>query len=283
MRIVILGGTGLIGKAFTNEMIRAHHELVIVTRSPESMRSQTGVAYARWNGRNAEGWAEHVDGADAIVNLAGENIGGRRWTAQQKKRILESRLSAGAAVVAAVKQAVQKPRIVFQVSGVGYYGILNPAPCDEQAAPGDDFLARVSQAWEESTREVESMGVRRVIGRTGAVLSLEGGALPRMLLPFRLLTGGPLGSGKQWLSWIHIKDQVRAMRFLLESETASGVYNLTSPEPVTNAVFGRCIGKVLRRPYWIPAPGFALRLVLGEMSTLVLDGQQVIPQRLLDE
>ena len=186
------------------------------------------------------------------------------------------------AVVEAVERASVKPRVVVQASGAGYYGPRGDEEILEDAPAGRDFLGRTAVEWENSTAPVESLGVRRAVIRSGVVLSTVGGAFSLMMLPFRLFVGGPFGSGRQWFSWIHIADQVRAIRFLIENDAPNGPFNLAAPGPVTNADFGRTLGRVLRRPSFIPAPAFALRLFLGEMSTVLLDGQRAVPRRLLD-
>ena len=205
-----------------------------------------------------------------------------RWTRERKRLILESRLNAGRAVVQAIGAVSRKPRIVVQASGVGYYGPGGDDEIAEDAPPGRDYLAKVAVDWEASTAAVEAMGVRRVIIRTGVVLSAQGGALPRMLLPFRMLVGGRMGSGRQWVPWVHIADEVAAIRFLIENPSAKGAFNLTAPAPVTNAEFSRLLGKKLKRPSFTPMPGSVLRLVFGEMATVVLDGQRAVPRRLLE-
>jgi uncharacterized protein (TIGR01777 family) len=214
------------------------------------------------------------------VNLAGATIS-KRWTTSQKQAIRESRIKAGRAIVEAVKAANQKPAVVVQSSAVGYYGPRGSEEVGEEASAGNDFLASVAKDWEGSTAELEQLGVRRVIVRTGVVLDKRGGALPLMALPVKMFVGGPLGGGKQYLPWIHLDDEVAAIRFLIENSTAKGAYNLSAPQPVTNAEFTKVLGKVLGRPTFLPTPGFALKLVLGEMSTLVLDGQRQMPKRLL--
>ncbi|MHB1161827.1 MAG: TIGR01777 family oxidoreductase, partial [Chloroflexota bacterium] len=239
-----------------------------------------GVRAERWDARTAAGWGQLADGADAIVNLAGESLAGGPWTEERKSRILQSRLNAGRAVLEAVEAAVQKPRVVVQASAVGYYGPRGDEEVTEETPPGGDFLARVCVEWEASTAPVEDMGVRRAVIRSSIVLSTRGGALPRLMMPYRLFVGGPLGSGRQWYSWIHIADEVAAIRFLLENESARGPFNLAAPNPVTNARFSRQLGRALGRPSLVRTPAFALRLLLGEMATTVLEGQRVVPRRL---
>lgn len=278
-KVVVTGGSGLIGQAFCREMHNAGWEVVVVSRNPQQGSPVESFRRIGW-----EDLYHEMESAHAVVNLAGENIGAGRWTEEKKQRIRESRIKAGEAVLQAFRQVSRKPTVLMQSSAIGYYGIQHgDTPLDETASAGRDFLSQVGVAWEDSTREVENLGVRRVVIRTGVVLAREGGVLGRMVLPVRLGAGGPLGSGKQWISWIHLQDQVRAMRFLIETPSSRGVYNLTAPHPVQNRDFMRTLAKVLKRPYWLPVPAFALRLLLGEMSTLVLDGQRVIPARLLAE
>jgi uncharacterized protein (TIGR01777 family) len=283
-RVLIAGGTGLIGRALAAELVAAGHEVVVLSRNPQGAQGlPPRVRVERWDGRTAQGWGGLADGARAIINLAGENLAGGRWTAGRKHRIRRSRLDAGQAVVEAVRAAGQKPAVVVQASGIGYYGPHGDEEVTEDFPPGSDFLGRLAVEWEASTAPVEGMGVRRVVIRTGVVLSREGGALPRLVLPFRFFLGGPLGGGRQWVPWIHIADEAQAIRFLLENEAARGPYNLTAPHPVTNRELARALGRVLRRPAWLPVPAPALRLLLGEMSTVLLTGQRATPKRLLEE
>jgi uncharacterized protein (TIGR01777 family) len=281
MRVIITGGTGLIGRALSADLASDGHEVIVLSRSPERATGlPASVRAERWDARTADGWAHLADGADAIVNLAGENIGAGRWTEERKRRILDSRLDAGRAVVQAVEQASQKPGVVIQASGIGYYGPRGDEEITEDGLPGNDFLAQVAFRWEASTEPVEALGLRRAIIRTGVVLSAKEGAFPRLLLPFRLFVGGPLGSGRQWFPWIHLEDEAAAIHYLIENEAASGPFNLSAPNPLTNAEFSRVLGRVMGRPAFMPTPGFALRLLFGEMATLVLDGQRGVPRRL---
>ncbi len=281
MRIIITGGTGLIGRALGRSLASDSHEVIILSRSPECAPDFAAdrIQVARWDARSAQGWAELADGADAIVNLAGAPLN-RRWTPRYKRIIRESRLNAGRAVVEEVEQASTRPRVVIQASGIGYYGPRGDETITEEAGPGSGFLGRTAVAWEASTAPVEELGVRRAIIRSGVVLSTDGGALPLMMLPFRFFVGGALGDGDQWLPWIHIDDEVRAIRFLIQEPAARGPFNLSAPDLVTNAEFGRTLGRVMGRPALLRVPAFALRLILGEMSTVVLEGQRVVPARL---
>jgi hypothetical protein len=290
MRVIITGGTGLIGSTLSADLVGDGHDVIALSRSPQKKAPTLpdAVQVVGWDARTAEGWGHLAEGADAIVNLAGANLAGtgffpQRWTAERKRVIRDSRVNAGRAVVDAVENAEQKPRFVIQASGVGYYGDRGDEILDEEASPGDGFLAELAyKDWEPSTAPVEEMGVRRAIIRTGGVFSTEEGALPRLVLPFRLFVGGHIGSGDQWVSWIHIQDEVRAIRFLIEQEEARGAFNLVAPEPMTNAGLGRAIGQVMNRPAWIPLPGFAMKLAFGEVANVLLESQRAIPKRLLD-
>jgi uncharacterized protein (TIGR01777 family) len=241
-----------------------------------------GIRILRWDGKSAHGWGDLANEAKAIVNLAGANISGGRWNDAKKRLIVQSRVNAGNAVTLAVGSASTKPEVVVQASAVGYYGPHGDELLTEAAPVGHDFLARVCLQWEGSSVGVEKAGVRRVIVRTGVVLSNRGGALPLMALPYRLFAGGPIGSGRQWFPWISLADEVGAIRFLIENPSASGVFNLSAPNPLTNQEFGKVLGKVLHRPSYFPAPAFFFKLLFGEMSTILLDGQRQIPERLLN-
>ena len=287
MRIIIAGGSGLIGSELAKELLLLGQEVVILSRNPQKVTNlPKGAQVVGWDGKTSQGWGHLVEGAGAIVNLVGENIAGEkffpaRWTAARKKSILQSRLDAGEALVEAIRAAKIKPGVLVQASAIGYYGPLKDEIVDENRAAGSDFMANTCVAWEGSTADVESFDVRRIVIRSGVVLSAQGGAFTRLLLPFKLFAGGPLGNGKQYLSWIHMVDQVGAIRFLIENSVAQGVYNLTTPQPVTNAEFARIVGRVLHRPSFIPVPAFIFRLMFGEVATVVVDGQRVVPGRLL--
>ncbi len=242
----------------------------------------SGVEVAGWDGRTSAGWADRITGSTAIVNLAGENLAGARWTAERKRNLIQSRIDPGHAVVAAIEAATAMPRVVVQASAIGYYGPNETDDLSETSPAGDDFPARVCAEWEASTAGLDRLGVRRVIARTAIVLDGRMGALPRMMLPYRFFIGGPLGDGHQPFSWIHIQDEVAALRFLMETERATGPFNLSSPQPLANAEFSRILGRVMRRPSLVSTPGFALRLVFGEMASTLLTGQRVLPRRLLD-
>lgn len=283
MKILVSGGTGLVGRALVQDLLAADHTCVVLSRDPEHYPQLADqVTIRAWDTLSTEPLTELMDDSDAVIHLAGESIAAGRWTEQRKQQILDSRVASTRAMTAALVQAASPPRAFVQASAVGYYGPGGDQIITEDEPPGTDFLAQVCEHWESASAEAEASGVRRALARTGIVLSSEGGALPRMALPFRLFAGGPAGSGRQWMPWIHLADEVRALRFLLETEEARGAFNLTAPNPVTNREFSRLLGKQLRRPSLLPAPAVALRLALGEMADLILTGQRAVPSRLLD-
>jgi uncharacterized protein (TIGR01777 family) len=282
MRVVITGGSGLIGGALARELGAAGHDVVVLTRNTAKVPLPPGVRAMQWDGRTAAGWSSLLDRDTAIVHLAGESIAAGRWTPDKKRRIRDSRVESGKAVLQAIRDASAKPRALLQGSAVGYYGPHGDEVIHEDSPPGDDFLAGVCKEWEASTAEAEALGVRRALLRTGVVLDRAGGALPKMTLPFKMMAGGPLGDGRQWFPWIHIADEVGAIRFLLERDDARGPFNLTAPNPVTNRELTRLLARVMNRPGFLPAPGFGLRILLGEMADMLLHGQRVVPARLLE-
>lgn len=282
MKVIVAGGTGLIGQALTAALAERGDEVWVLTRRPEEASLPGGVRAVGWDGRTAQGWGYLAAQADAVINLAGANIGARPWTNERKRLIRSSRVEAGQAIVEAVRQSEQRPKVVLQISGVGYYGVHNDELLDEDSPAGTDYLASVAVDWVNATRPVTELGVRHVIMPTGVVLAKKSGVLAPFIFQNRLFAGGPLGSGRQWISWIHIRDLVRAFEFLMDREDARGIINTTSPDPVTNAGFERAVAKTMHRPYWAPTPAFMLRAVLGEMSKLILEGQRVYPRRLLE-
>ena len=286
MRVVITGGTGLIGRALAADFAAGGHEVIVLSRDPSRVSGlPSGVRAEAWDARTAGGWGRLVEGAGAVVNLAGARVAGPnpfvyRWTEGRKRLICESRQNAGAAVTQAVEAAAQKPEVVVQVSGTNYYpptGVI----ATEETPPGEDFLARVCvDCWERPTARVEDMGVRRVVVRVGPVLDAREGALPPLVLQHRLFAGGRLGSGRQWFPWVHRADVAAAMRFLIDTPEARGAFNVCAPNPVTNARFSQALGKVLGRPSLLRVPAFAMRLLLGEMADTLLLGPRVMPARL---
>jgi len=281
VRIVITGGSGLIGGGVAREMAGAGYEVVVLSRDPAKVTGlPAGARAVRWDGVSGAGWADLLNAETAIVHLAGESIAEGRWTEEKKRRIRESRVRSGEAVMAAIREARGMPRVLLQGSAVGYYGPCGDELVAEDHPPGGDFLASVCRDWEASTAGVEALGVRRAVLRTGVVLAARAGALPKIALPIKMMVGGPLGSGRQWLPWIHLADEAGAIRFLVENDAARGPFNLAAPNPATNRGFTQAAARVLRRPAFLPAPGFALHLVLGEMAAMVLEGQRAVPRRL---
>lgn len=288
MRVIITGGTGFIGRQLAESLVAQGHEVVALSRTPgRASGMPVGVRVERWDARTAQGWGALADGALAIVNLAGENLAGEsflpaRWTPERKARIRDSRLHAGRAVVEAVEAAAVKPKVVIQSSGVGHYGPRADKVLTESDGAGTDFLAKLTVDWEASTAPVAAWGVRHVSIRSGVVLSPDEGALKRLILPFKLFAGGPMGSGRQGFPWIHPADEVAAIRFLIEREEARGPFNLVAPEQTTYSQFGQALARVMRRPFWLPVPGFALRALAGEAASMVLEGQLAAPKGLTD-
>jgi len=279
MRAIIAGGTGFIGRALVDELRGSDWEIVVLSRSPSKVAEIFGpdVTGMTWESDN---WQDVLGPETVIVNLAGESIGEGRWSPEKKQRILESRVKAGERIVAAVQQAGVLPGGLIQGSAVGFYGPRGTKLLDENTPSGEGFLAEVARQWEASTLKLEEMGVRRAIIRTGVVLG-QGGALEKMLPPFKMYLGGPLGDGFQGLSWIHMADEVGAIRFLMENKSAAGVFNLTAPTPVRFRKFARILGQTLGKPYKLRTPAFVLRLLLGEMADeVLLSGQLAVPDRL---
>lgn len=289
MRIIIAGGTGLIGRALTKELTKQGYEVIILSRNPEKViQVPQGVKVVAWDGISRQGWGDLVNETQAIVNLSGENIGGEgffpsRLTNERKRRIRDSRILSGRALLDGIESTEKKPEVFVQASAIGYYGFHGDEKLTEDSPPGDDFFAEWKE-WERVSEPVEKIGVRRVIIRSGIIFSpSRGSALSRLVLPFKLFAGGPIGDGKQYLSWIHEDDEARAIRFLIENKNAHGAFNLTSPNPATNAEVGKTIARVIRRPYYLPAPEFAFKLAFGEVAALVTNGQRVMPERLLEQ
>ena len=288
MRIIIAGGSGLIGRVLTSTLITSGDEVIILSRNPEMVKGMpTGVRVIKWDGKTLQDWGLEIEKSDAVINLTGENLSGEgflpsRWTKDRKLRLVQSRVNSGIVLTKAIERAKAKPLVFIQASGIGFYGTYQEKSLNEGDNGGDDFSANLCKEWEASSQPVELMGTRRVVIRNGVVLSTKGGALPLLLLPYKLFVGGPLGDGHQIYSWIHITDEINSIQFLIRNNQAKGVFNLTAPNPVTNDEFGRTIGMVMKRPHYLPLPGFAMRLAFGEVSSMVLEGQKVLPQKLLE-
>jgi uncharacterized protein len=280
MRVLLVGGSGLIGTSLAESLVRDSHQPVVLSRSPERQRPRPGVQVVGWDGQTLGSWVEELAKSDAVVNLAGESIFGR-WTAAKKRRLRGSRVGTSRLVADAFAAARRRPLVLVQASGINYYGDTGDAEVDESAPPGEDFLARLCVDWEAASAAVEPLGVRRPVLRTAPVLSRHGGSLAVLSRVFRAFAGGPLGDGRQWMPWVHEADEVGAIRFLLESPAATGPFNVVAPEPVRNRDFSRSLGEVLRRPSWLPAPRLGVKLLLGELGEFLLGGQRAAPARLL--
>ena len=278
MRLVVAGGTGFIGSALCARLLELGHSLTLLTRSPAPATASPNKKWLTWNARSSGAWEESINGADGIINLAGEPIA-KRWTEKQKEKIASSRIATTRALVTAIGKAKEKPKFLLNASAVGYYGPHGDETLSEEAGPGSDFLSRVCVAWEKETTRAEDYGARVVRLRTGIVLGKGGGALAKMVLPFKLFVGGPLGSGSQWMSWIQLEDEIGLILFLVEHPDARGAINATAPNPVTMNEFCKMLGDVLNRPSWAPVPAFALRLLLGDMADMLLTGQRVLPSQ----
>ncbi len=283
MRVIITGGTGLIGHSLAELLASQGYEIIVLSRHPAqaaqmfSQQRLTNIQTIGWDAKSAQGWGELITSESAIVNLAGATPAHWRWTRAYRARILESRLHAGQAVMQAIER-YGPPKVLVQASASGYYGNRGQELLTEASLPGQGFRARVCQEWEASTTQAQT---RRCLVRTGLVLATNAGAFPP-LLRFAQLLGSQLGDGQQWIPWIHNVDVARAIQFLLEQRMLSGPFNLCAPEAVTNRELLRAVRHVLKRPAVFPLPTVVLRALLGELSTVVLDSQHLLPQRLLE-
>ncbi|MGP4042553.1 TIGR01777 family oxidoreductase [Gracilibacillus sp. D59] len=280
MNIAIAGGTGFVGKHVTKALIDRGDTVYILTRSPEKFHSNEQVSYVGWLKDNYH--PEHqLPKLDGIINLAGDSLFGY-WTKTKKDKIYQSRINATYAIIDLIKKMPEKPEVLINASAVGYFGTSNSKTFTEQSEEkGNDFLAEVTEAWEKTALQARSHGVRTIVARLGVVLGKEG-SLPLMAMPFRLFAGGKIGSGKQWVSWIHIEDVVGLLLFALDNKTIDRTLHLTAPNPVQNKELTQALAKALNRPNWFPTPSFLLKAILGEMSILVIDGQKVLPEKAIE-
>ncbi len=281
MRIVVSGGTGFIGRSLCASLCQEGHRVTLLTRRKEEAQRSCGstVTAVEWNGREAGAWEHCLEGADAIINLAGAPIADGRWTEARKRLLTESRVLTTRLLVEATSRCSSKPRTLVSASGIGYYGASDDRILDESAARGQGFLADLCLAWEAEALRAAEFGVRVVMLRTGMVLEQDGGALPKMLLPFQFFTGGPIMPGTQWVSWIHRRDHIGLTQWALSTPSVSGPVNVVAPEAVTMNRFCEGLGRVIHRPSWLPVPGFALSMALGELGTLMTTGQRVSPAK----
>ena len=282
MKIVVTGATGMIGSLLVERLAnRFDTSLVLLSRRPSQEIPLANKQWLTWQpGSNGE-WERAIDGADAVINLAGEPIAGKRWSTEQKLILHSSRIDATQSLVEAIGKAKVKPKTLISASAVGYYGPHGDERLNEDSKSGDDFLSRLCVDWESAAKNAEAFGVRVCLLRTGIVLAKGAGALQKMVPPFKLFAGGPLGSGLQWMPWIHIDDEVGLLEFLLDRTDARGPFNGTAPNPVTMADFSRALGRVLNRPSWASVPPSVLALMLGEMAGMLLTGQRAMPDAAL--
>ncbi|MFP4693977.1 MAG: TIGR01777 family oxidoreductase [Halothece sp.] len=284
MKIALTGGTGFVGTGLVQKLSEAGHSITVFTRNKQQgekifpKKAFPQVEIIEYNPLEMGAWQEKIATSQAIVNLAGAGIADQPWTPERKQEILDSRIKTTSNIVKAIANASQPPQVLVNASAVGYYGTSETATFDESSDSGDDFLASVCQQWEATAKEVEGSQTRLVILRFGIVLG-NGGALGKMLTPFRLFAGGPLGTGKQWFSWIHIDDLVNLIIEAINSNQYQGIYNATAPNPVRMSELCDNLGAVMNRPSWLPVPEFALKLLLGEAAQVVLEGQKVLPKR----
>jgi uncharacterized protein (TIGR01777 family) len=283
MKVVIAGGSGFLGRALCARLLAAGHTVTVLSRGGGAGLPR-GVRVVAWRADGTTGaWASEIDGADAVVNLAGAGIADRRWNAARKQLLRDSRVQSTRSLVDAVRAATRRPPVFIQGSAVGFYGAFDNGPAlDESASPGSDLLGSMCVEWEAQAQPLASLGCRLVVVRTGIVLSREGGALAKMMTPFRLFVGGPIGSGRQVISWVHLDDWIGIVLWAIANPAVSGPINATAPHPATNGEFSHALGRAMGRPSWFPVPGFVLRIVVGEMAEDgLLRGQRVLPARTL--
>lgn len=278
MNIMIAGGTGLLGTALTKSFLADGHKVFVLSRTPSN---RSDVQIVEWDARSTNGWGHLVNEMDVVIHLAGRSTSAWPWTAAKKKSFEDSRILPGLALAQAIQNATRRPSLFVQVSGINHYGLQGDL-ADESTPPGEDFLAQLTVKWEDATQSVEGLGIRRLVLRTPPVLSRDNVIMKLIALPVQLFVGGPIGSGKQAFPWIHIKDWVGAIRYLMANENARGVYNMIAPAQTSLADFTKVLANILQRPYWFPVPAFLMRNVLGEMSVLILEGRYSQPKRLLE-
>ena len=279
MKILLAGGSGFLGKHLIKSLIADSHQVWVLTRSQKQIQGATSI---QWDGKTLQAWGNLLNELDVVVNLTGLSLNSWPWTKNKKKRFQDSRIEPGNALASAIETASHKPDVFVQISGINYYGLRGKEIADESTPPAGDYLAQLCVAWEETTRSVETLGVRWVACRTAVVLARDAILLLLMALPARLFFGGKLGRGDQALPLIHISDQLGAIKFLIDNKDASGAYNLIAPQATQNMEFMKTLADVLHRPFWFHVPAFLLRLVLGEMNLLITEGRFVSPKRLLE-
>jgi uncharacterized protein (TIGR01777 family) len=285
MKIVIIGATGFIGKSLLRELEKARHTPVAISRNISRATAILGknTVIREWNGKDPQRLAEILNDIETIINLAGENISSGRWTKKRRNILTESRVGIGNIISEAFQSLQIRPKVLIQASAIGFYGSQPDGDLTESDGPGKGFLADLVQDWENSVSAVSSPGTRVIYIRSGLILGNGGGVLPRLLFPYRFFAGGPLGNGRQWVSWIHLADHISAIRFLAEHPSVEGPVNLTSPHPVQMNDLSKSLAKVFGRPGWFRVPAWILKAVYGEMAEqTVLSGQRVLPEKLVN-
>jgi hypothetical protein len=284
MKIAITGATGLIGTKLSNLLKNEGHEITVLTRNPNKAKAELPNAdnFVEWTPNQDGEWQKAIDGKDALVHLAGENLMSSRWTEEHKKNIRNSRVIGAKELIKAIEKAENKPEVFATASAIGYYGRSASGEVTEESDPGDDFLAGVISELENETAKVEELGVRKVNVRIGVVLDKNGGALARMLPPFKFFIGGPLGTGKQWFPWVHIDDVINLFHFTLTNRNVKGPVNAVAPNSMTMEEFTNTLGKVLHRPSFFKVPEFVLNIILGEAASVVTKGVNIKPKRTLE-
>lgn len=277
MRFLIAGGTGFVGEALTERLIRRDHAVTILSRQPHAARSETAVDYASWD--SADDLAHRVGDSDCVVNLAGASVAGHRWTDAYKKAIVSSRVQTTRRLVEAMAQSKRRPACLINASAIGYYGERGGEELTEESAPGAGFLADTCRQWEAEALKAEALGVRTVLLRISLVLGPGGGILQKMAFPFKLFAGGPVGNGRQWVSWIHLEDLTSLIEWSASHPGFKGAVNASAPDPVRMKEFAASLGKALHRPSWFPVPEPLLRIVMGEAAELAVTSQRVLPRK----
>ncbi len=284
MKIIIAGGTGFIGKHLAKYLLGQGHSLIVLSRNPQSQHYPPNESYRElfWDGHEPEPWSTGCAGADVVINLSGASIADRRWSPKRKQELIDSRVDTTKALLQAITRWKNTPQTFITASGIGFYGDTGSKNVDEQTPAGTGFLGDLSQKWEQAAQEGESLGMRVVQIRFGMVLGLNGGALPKMKLPFQWFVGGPILPGTQYVSWIHIEDLVKMIHWCMNETSLHGPINGVSPSPVTMKEFCAVLGRTMNRPSLFPVPGFVLKVALGELSDMLTTGQRVIPQRAIE-
>jgi uncharacterized protein (TIGR01777 family) len=284
MTILVVGGTGFIGDALVHQLLGEGHSVVLLSRRAQSVKNldRKLVQVEEWDGKTTGPWVHRLENVNGIVNLAGASIGAKRWTEARKAVVVTSRIESTRALVSGIRLMKERPGVLVNASAVGYYRDVESGDVTESHSAGIDFLASLCKQWEGEAQKAEEFGVRVVRLRFGVVLEKGGGALEKMTLPFRFFVGGPLGSGRQWLPWVHRDDVIDAIIFSLQNPNISGPVNVSAPDQVTMREFSQALGRTMHRPSWARVPAFVLRGVLGEMAGTVLTGQRAVPRKLED-